>query len=250
MDIWGGSIANLQTVKVAPCVTAVPMGWSWAFWFVQRLHTHILQRCGFHGEQILSGAWPVTSIGEDPVSLPYCDNVTMISTNKVKAERARDQVVRFMEGIGIEMHEINVVSAGGDTLGAQISTNPVQVSRRTPKAKLLQQVLLAIAAGRQIDGRQLEKIIGHFTFCALFRRCGLSVFRAGYTFVADSYCLSQVPWDSVRYECWVAAFILPLLYSRWDIPWAERAFCSDACETGWGVCSRPIAASLARECGR
>eukprot|EP00971_Amphidinium_carterae_P200678 3982272-Amphidinium_carterae.1 len=73
-DIWGGSIADLQTVKVAPCVTAVPMGWSWAFWFIQRLHTHILQQCGFHGERILSGAWPVENIGEDPVSLPYCDN--------------------------------------------------------------------------------------------------------------------------------------------------------------------------------
>eukprot|EP00971_Amphidinium_carterae_P196927 3908563-Amphidinium_carterae.1 len=76
------------------------------------------------------------------------------------------------------MHEINVVCSGGETLGAQISADPVQVARRPSKAKLLQQVLLAIAGGQVINGRLLEKVIGHFTFCTLFRRCGLAVFRA------------------------------------------------------------------------
>eukprot|EP00971_Amphidinium_carterae_P196928 3908563-Amphidinium_carterae.2 len=85
-DVWGSDLSDIQTLKVAPCVTAVPMGWSWAFWFVQRLHTHILQQCGFHGERILSGAWPVEKIGPTPVSLPYCDNVTMLSTSKLRPQ--------------------------------------------------------------------------------------------------------------------------------------------------------------------
>eukprot|EP00971_Amphidinium_carterae_P004926 98435-Amphidinium_carterae.1 len=43
---------------------------------------------------------------------------------------------------------------------------------------------------------------------------------------------------------------MPLLHSRWDLPWIDRMFCSDASESGWGVCSRSVDAARARECGK
>ena len=41
--------------EVFPCLTVLPMGWSWAFWMVQRLHEQACMDCGFEADDRLAG---------------------------------------------------------------------------------------------------------------------------------------------------------------------------------------------------
>ena len=96
--------------------------------------------------------------------------------------------------------------------------------------------------GRRVSGRQLEVIIGLFTHEFLFNRGALSIFRAAYTFIQDSYYFKQPLWDSVAREIIVAGNVLPLCRTFLDCQWDSEIVCTDASPNGWGTasCIRPI----------
>ena len=71
--------SNLLPVsrRIYPVLVVYPMGWSWAFWLVQKLHERVAEQCGFNAERRLVGAWPAPAITADCAALPYCDNLTV-----------------------------------------------------------------------------------------------------------------------------------------------------------------------------
>eukprot|EP00972_Heterocapsa_arctica_P054859 8088378-Heterocapsa_arctica.AAC.1 len=58
------------------------MGFSWSFWVVQHIHERIAHDSGFPAERCLVGSWPAPTLLDGPIALPYCDNVTVIGTDK------------------------------------------------------------------------------------------------------------------------------------------------------------------------
>ncbi len=96
--------AGAASVNLSMAV--LPMGFSWAFWFVQRLHLEILKRSDVPTERIALSHWPFPSLQDGPVEVPYCDNVTVLGVDKVAVTRVRDSVIVAFRAAGFEMHEI------------------------------------------------------------------------------------------------------------------------------------------------
>ncbi|CAK0893356.1 unnamed protein product [Prorocentrum cordatum] len=60
---------------VYPATQVSPMGWSWAFRFVQRLHLEVVRRSGVPSAMVATGSWPLPSVVKGPIEVPDSDNV-------------------------------------------------------------------------------------------------------------------------------------------------------------------------------
>lgn len=72
-----------------PYFRVLPMGFSWSFWFAQRVHQEMIRRSGviLASHILLEGA-PVPSLKNcATLALPYCDNMYVISTDPARPTR-------------------------------------------------------------------------------------------------------------------------------------------------------------------
>eukprot|EP00972_Heterocapsa_arctica_P033541 4936582-Heterocapsa_arctica.AAC.1 len=54
-DTRGRPLDPYASASILPCVQVVPMGWTWAFWLIQRLHTFVITQCGILPRSIVTG---------------------------------------------------------------------------------------------------------------------------------------------------------------------------------------------------
>ena len=110
--------------------------------------------------------------------------------------------------------------------------------------------LIHLCNKRQASGQMLEIVIGHATFAGLLRREVLSVFHTVYKFMREHYLTPAPLWPSVREELKTFAGLMVFLVSSWVMPWNSVVSCSDACEEGYGVCTRWLPPDLVARVGR
>ena len=87
-----------------------------------------------------------------------------------------------------------------------------------------------------LTSRQLEVIIGHFTFLALLRRPLLSLMGSVYSFCARKYVSKRLLWPSVVRELRWMQGLLPLCLCELASPMSRMVGCSDASLDGGGGC--------------
>ena len=134
------------------------------------------------------------------------------------------------------MHEIKPASPVGSVLGGEIQGRSGLVGPKQDRLWRLRAALKWLGSGPKVIGKQVEVIVGHFVFEALFSRGVLFVFRAMYTFIHKSYHSRQVLWDPARREALVAVGLLPLVSSDITRPWSGEIIATDASTSGWGIC--------------
>ena len=162
----------------------LPMGWTWSFYLVQVLHLQLLYEDGFAEEQIMSSAWPAPIFNHDAtVALPYCDNLTILGTNRVLVNQTLSLLIHTFEKHGFVLHEIEWASTTGTPLGTGFDGGSKCIRPRPKRAWTLRAALLEVAAGHWVSGRQLERLMGHYVVESLHDRSGLSVPRAISTFI-------------------------------------------------------------------
>ena len=69
------------------------MGWSWAFWRMQRAHLEIVRRAGMPDDQIALASWSFPSLRDHPVEVLYCDNITMVGTKAGRTLKTRGRIL-------------------------------------------------------------------------------------------------------------------------------------------------------------
>jgi len=99
-------------------------------------------------------------------------------------------------------------------------------------------------------GKQLERLIGHLVSLSLVTRPALSIFRAAYSFIRDTYAIPVAPWDSIKQELFIAAAILPVPSAPLSRGWSGKVDATDASSTGWGICSMTLPPAVAAREGR
>jgi hypothetical protein len=219
---------------VSLSMAVLPMGFSWAFWFVQRLHLEILKRSDVPTERIALSHWPFPSLQDGPVEVPYCDNVTVLGVDKVAVTRVRDSVIVAFRAAGFEMHEISETEPQAIVLGTEAGGKRPSSRRDGSKGLMVKVALQWLAKGPTCTGRQVEVIVGHYIAACISNRSGLSVPRAIYNFIRDCYCKPTRLWPSVRYECIIMSNIVMHLRANWSRPWSDIVTCSDASPNGSG----------------
>ena len=101
-----------------------------------------------------------------------------------------------------------------------------------------------------MNGKTLEKILGHIIWATLLRRECLSILRACYAYVSRCYHENGLLWPSVLRELRQISSVLPLLYCNMAQPWYMTVSASDASESGYGVVEKEVPLGIVHRWGR
>ncbi|CAK0841452.1 unnamed protein product [Prorocentrum cordatum] len=154
VDVCGQEFTGREMVH--PCLVVLPMGWSWSFWLVQRIHLEMLRRAAVPDDRIALGAWPLPPLTSGPVELPYSDNINVPGVRAGEVTELRDRVAARFSEEGFSMHEISETSVHSTILGADVGGHPPVTRRTGQKLWLLRGALQWLASGPIVTGRQVE----------------------------------------------------------------------------------------------
>ena len=244
MQQWGvsaelGGLGSYDDM-VYPQFGVVPMGWSWAMFFAQRVHQNqALISSGLGMSRILAEGLPAPSLDDgEPCILAYADSLNVIGTDKDRVQKVKDDITTHLEKIGLRVHEVMDANTIVESLGFTIDGKSGRV---LPIADRVAKVIAAfkwLARRPRVTGRVVEKLIGHAVHFMLLRREMLSIFRSSYDFVGASYQHRCRLWKSVAKEAEWAANLLQICSANLKRNWSTVVTASDASLSGIAVCAR------------
>ena len=212
----------------------VPMGWSWAVWFVHGYLTSVLERSlpGSPGLYHLLPCPPLST--EVAHKVGYIDNFGGVSGSESLARQARDKVLATLTADGV----VAVVEDDADPLlGCQLTKcgrGWMPVAKRFWKC-----AYLAAELGwgkRRFTGLQVATALGHINSIFLLQRPLFAIFSKAYVFASHYEARCRYLWPSVREEFRLAWMMLPAARSSCGIPWNQCVSAVDASLHGFGLC--------------
>ena len=121
------------------------------------------------------------------------------------------------------------------------------IPRRAWRLILASRYLLACP---KVSPKQLQHLVGHFTFLFMVRIPLLSVFGSLYRLISRGGVEPLTWWPSVKREIAWAAALIPLAYSSLKAKWLPRLMCTDASEWGRGMLQKDLDAESVAKLGR
>ncbi|CAK0900339.1 unnamed protein product, partial [Prorocentrum cordatum] len=174
-----------REVSVYPMLLTLPMGFSWAFYFVQRLVEHQC-RVSLAGAglafKFLRDQAPAPDLGTQLAVLPYCDNINVAGIRREEVKEAKDVIVRRLRFVQFTVHEETEPETLSYSLGRVIDGESWVVRNRSERGERLRKVCEALEGGQPVTGRQMKQYLGHVVDFFLIGREALSVLRACYDF--------------------------------------------------------------------
>ncbi|CAK0875218.1 unnamed protein product, partial [Prorocentrum cordatum] len=167
-----------------PLMNVVPMGWKWALFMVQRIHEHVLDGVPELGPRRRAVDFrPPPRVEDGAVHTVYVDSVLIEGFDQAEATRLREAACAALQQAGYATHDESDAAASMEMLGVEQTGCPGRVQVSAKRYWRLWQALEWIRRRQPpLSSRQLERLIGHFTFVALIRRELLSTLRASYDF--------------------------------------------------------------------
>ena len=233
-------LCSVGAVLIYPVMKVVPMGWNWAMYLAQRIHTYQSMLAAQVGvDRVVVDSRPVPKLNQDiPFLLvPYADNLNILGIDKQAVQQAKDQIVSHLQQLGFRTHEEQDSELNAEALGFLLDGRSGRVLPRPRKRDRTRKVLLWLAKQPKVSGRMLERVIGHCIHFFMLRRECLSIFRSVYDFKQRHYEQRVTLWKSAALECQQAAALLLMCYSDLKREWHSEVTCSDASLSGTGVCA-------------
>jgi len=140
------------------------MGWSWAMWFVQMLHEHVVSQ-EFDEEHIVRDSRPAPEMrrGETCAS-PFCDNLGVIGTDADRVLKLRESVQEGFEELGFGMHEETIAEGDAEILGGRFHGDQTVIRPSFKKFSRVVQACRWVSRRPRITGQEMERILGHCIF--------------------------------------------------------------------------------------
>eukprot|EP00435_Cladocopium_sp_Y103_P017954 s440_g4.t1 len=249
-NITGGKFDCDEGSSFSPCFTVLPMGFSWSFFLVQRIHQlAVLRSLGIDENQlVLDGRPPPKLDHSNYVSMPYCDNIHSLALDKKLCDDGSRKIIHELQSLGFSIHEEEPASRLFSTLGGEIDGEAGQIRMTRKRAW---DIILAFefVAEHMVHPTTMQKLLGHAMFFSTLNRAGMSVFRRCYDFVekgGNARFLSS----REREECLVFAGLVPLLFADIRRQWSSTIFCTDASPEGYGICERVLPPAEVADIGR
>ncbi|CAK0855216.1 unnamed protein product, partial [Prorocentrum cordatum] len=212
----------LAGARVYPCLRVLPMGFSWAMRWTQQAHRELLRRAGLGG----------------------------IESELVDRQVPPRLAAKKMSNIGLPLHEVEEGKHVVEALGLELDGIKLRCRLASSKRWRLVQGTRALLRRRLVAGREVEKLVGHFTHAMLLNRPTLCIFRSAYDYARKHYRAPSLLWPSVRQELQNAMHIMPLLAVQFDMPRSGLVTCSDATLRGYAVQEADFPVSEVRQVGR
>ena len=238
---FGGDLPAVEG-WIWPCMRVVPMGWSWAMWIAQRVHTEqILVATGLSADCVLVDNSPAPVLDRASVVLiPYADNLNVCGLDQNLVQKVKDQAVSHLQSLGFRTHEEMEASEKVQSLGFEVDGRLGLV--KPVKGKLVKVIATFhwLSHRPRLCGKAVEKLIGHATHFMLLRRELLSIFRHLYDFSRSNYDRRVRLWPEAAREARWAAWLLRLCSADLRKSWDSEITASDASLSGIAVCKRSL----------
>ena len=165
---------------VWPAFSVVPMGWSHALGFCQRVLEGAVRR-GAPGTPLLDEVAPATLLCFGVASV-YVDNFAVLASNAEVARNVAQRVLREVEVVGLEGHEWQVGAGAFELLGLSLTPEGRVGPKPTRVCRLWGALDHALTRG-QLTLHALSVLVGVFTSMCMLRRETLALLRAVYCFI-------------------------------------------------------------------
>ena len=246
----GFNVEDWEGIRIAPCIKVLPMGFNWSFYLVQLLHEQAsLDALGITEQQLFLDGSPAPKLdAESCATMPYCDNVHVLSCSSKLCQEGKDKVCGRLEEMGFVLHEHTSASTITRTLGGIIDGDIGHV-RCTPQRIWSLILAFEYLVDHKVSVELVQRLLGHAMVACVINRSGMSVFRYLYDFVHSGAKPRKLNVKE-RMECNIFIGILPLLVSDIRRPWSSTISCTDASPAGWGIVERQIGDSVVQSIGK
>ncbi|CAK0823231.1 unnamed protein product [Prorocentrum cordatum] len=240
---------------VTPMPRRLPMGFSWSLFPAQGIDEGVASQVLSRAELLRDRGQPPapTLRGEaasDTKHYIYVDNIGVFGSDGSVVASKLEGVCAAFEAKGLAVHEVATSDSGVEALGVLLDGRRRHTRLTAKRFWRVRGASLALAGRRRASGRQVEIALGHAAFCRLVRRETLSVFATVYPFIRRRYDQPAPLWPSVADELRAFAGLMVLLVSSWESDWDPLVAATDASETGYGICTRWLAAEDVAAVGR
>ena len=148
-------------------IAVIPMGWTWALWWCQRVNERICERSGLaEGDRLRDG---IANLGNSFWHIQYVDNLHVFGTDRQQVESRFWSAVQGLRDAGLTVHEIEFDEGQSKVLGWELEEGGIL----RPSRKRIWRIRLAIREilrrGRA-SGQQIERLIGTSHLCLCVAR--------------------------------------------------------------------------------
>ena len=164
---------------ISPRIAVLPMGWTWALYWCQKLHETIAERSGLSAEERLQDFSPPPTNGSYHVQ--YVDNLHVFGVDREEVRNRFWAAVKELRAVGLTVHEEEDCLESTKVLGWEYESKATFRPGRSRVWRVRKAIREILARGKA-TGQQLERVIGHATFISLGKREALSVFCGGLYF--------------------------------------------------------------------
>jgi hypothetical protein len=148
---------------VWPMQRGLPMGFSWALYFAQRVNSSkwSLTRALRDSHELSDrrGAWVIGSRGSS-AHYTYVDNLGVLSGDTELVRSALAEAELNFGADGLELHEVELKRDGGDALGIVLDGVALETRNTMQRFLRIRGGLTAILNRRRLSGWVLEVIVG------------------------------------------------------------------------------------------
>jgi len=251
-------ISSLDGVPLAPgetvfpCITVLPMGFSWALHLCQAYLRNAIDCAGIPVQNVLEDghAGPWLDEPDDVAAAGCVDNYATVSHSAVAADASCDAISAGLTAASVKAHSLTRAARACVFTGMDIDGHTHRLRVRASRLWILRYALLHLIAEPFLSPAGLSIIVGHITWVLLARREALSMLPACYAFMLGRDPQRRRLWAGVVRELkWVASLI-PSFATDVSLPWHPALVATDASTFGGGVCERTVDTNTVASVGR
>lgn len=228
---------------VYPCCTTLPMGWSHAPGIAQAVHEFIADNF-----TSLKPADRICDSSDFLLDRPrhslYIDDCAGMALERHLPQliKIQQEYQRVMDGIGLTTKASKRILPscdGVEVVGINIDGKRLTAGMAPIKLFRLVEKTRALLGQGFATGKQIERLVGSWSWAFLARRAAFSVFSSVYRFCESAHRSRFQIWPSVNRELSIACALAPLLSTSLASPWFPKVIASDASTLAQGVCAAP-----------
>lgn len=221
---------------VFPALTTLPMGFSHAPFLAQSVHEEVLRRAGLRDSDRVC-LDNDRSVERTRYGM-YIDDGFGFSPYKGEAIAMYQASLSALDKAGLSCKASKCVpptKAPLKLLGLQVEGAKAKLGPAPQELRGLVLLTQQVLQEGKASGRQLERIVGKWSWFLLCNRLGFSVFSAVYGFIKSAENNVRNLWPSVQKDLLLACGLAPLLSVSWAQDWSEGVSAFDASLEGQGV---------------
>ncbi|CAK0857433.1 unnamed protein product, partial [Prorocentrum cordatum] len=188
------------------------MGFNWALFFCQEMVRAAAEDAGFADSRMFLDRHSVPDIATEPGAAVYVDGVAVVGADLEAVEAGGAVVAKQLEQRGLQVKGVEGPSDSQTFTGMLFDRASGRISLSRERIWRLRAVLLFAAGQRYLTGRQMRRLVGHYTGSATLRRELLSAFSGVYAWAERAGDKRWRLWPSAERELRQAAALVAFTF--------------------------------------